>query len=61
MDDARVPCSLDYDQEPICGHAANVAQVHVDRREWRSYMGRHDLPGIEADDGHIIGEVSLMV
>ena len=60
-DDARVLCSLDHDQEPLGGHAAKVVQVHVDGRERWACLGGDDLSVIEADDGHIVVEVSLMV
>ena len=60
-DDARVPCSLDHDQEPLGGHAAKVVQVHGDGHERWACLGGDDLPVIETDDGHIVVEVSLMV
>ena len=60
-DDARVLCSLDDGQEPLGGHGAKVVQVHVDGREQWPCLGGDDLSVIEADDGHIVDEVSLMV
>ena len=50
--------AFDGGEEPLGGGAAEVAEVHVDRGERRPAGFGHDVPVVEANEGHVIWHVA---